>query len=379
MEFLHKLLIFTFVIFLIIALPIIFTFTSGGDADVCRPSANHCHQYATCISGGDTFNCVCNEGYYGDGFLTCADVNECTTSTDNCHLYADCKNNAGSFTCNCKWSYLGDGVSKCLWNGTWDYEHQDAWPEYCNHGMYQSPIDIDTSKVAVVPIESDANRISIIWTNMNITGYNNTGHTLQYNSDSHEYAKFSHDLEDVPESEELYVLKQFHFHGPSEHTIDGEHADLEVHFVHQRTDGYFIVIGVMYYASTDVEEDPFLADLQDVSLSYGDYTHVGGVVFPEIHPFPMDVQSYLTEGSYYTYKGSLTTPPYCYEYVSWVVIKKPHYATPEQIEFILEAWEEHADEGNDRETMPLNGRVVTLHEVQDDTVKLIVNPFDYVF
>jgi len=29
-----------------------------------------------------------------------------------------------------------------------------------------------------------------------------------------------------------YDFLQFHFHSPSEHTIDGHHYDAEVHFVH---------------------------------------------------------------------------------------------------------------------------------------------------
>ena len=32
-----------------------------------------------------------------------------------------------------------------------------------------------------------------------------------------------------------FDLKQFHFHSPSEHTINGEHFPLEMHMVHQAT------------------------------------------------------------------------------------------------------------------------------------------------
>jgi hypothetical protein len=35
----------------------------------------------------------------------------------------------------------------------------------------------------------------------------------------------------------VYKLKQFHVHTISEHTVDGEHYDMEMHFVHT-TDDY---------------------------------------------------------------------------------------------------------------------------------------------
>lgn len=31
----------------------------------------------------------------------------------------------------------------------------------------------------------------------------------------------------------VFELKQFHFHTPSEHTIDGEYFPLEMHLVHE--------------------------------------------------------------------------------------------------------------------------------------------------
>lgn len=46
--------------------------TCAEDAD------SFCHRFATCVDLDDnTFHCVCNEGYEGDGFWTCNDVDEC--------------------------------------------------------------------------------------------------------------------------------------------------------------------------------------------------------------------------------------------------------------------------------------------------------------
>ena len=43
----------------------------------------------------------------------------------------------------------------------------------------------------------------------------------------------------------VYHLKQFHFHTPSEHTVNGKHAPMEIHLVHQSDDQSLAVIGVL--------------------------------------------------------------------------------------------------------------------------------------
>lgn len=50
----------------------------------------------------------------------------------------------------------------------------------------------------------------------------------------------------------------------------------------------------------------------------------------------MDINKLLPEtGAYYTYLGSLTTPP-CNECVIWIVLKDPIEASPEQLQSFRE-------------------------------------------
>ena len=49
-----------------------------------------------------------------------------------------------------------------------------------------------------------------------------------------------------------YNFLQFHYHSPSEHTVDGKRFPLEVHFVHQNADGGLAVFGILYDYSTPV-------------------------------------------------------------------------------------------------------------------------------
>jgi carbonic anhydrase len=38
---------------------------------------------------------------------------------------------------------------------------------------------------------------------------------------------------------------QFHFHSPSEHTINGKHYAMEVHLVHKNDEGQLAVVGAL--------------------------------------------------------------------------------------------------------------------------------------
>jgi carbonic anhydrase len=42
-----------------------------------------------------------------------------------------------------------------------------------------------------------------------------------------------------------YNLRQFHFHEPSEHHIDGKTFPMEMHFVHQNEAGEILVMAVL--------------------------------------------------------------------------------------------------------------------------------------
>ena len=59
-----------------------------------------------------------------------------------------------------------------------------------------------------------------------------------------------------------FDIKQFHFHGGAEHTINGVRHGLEMHIVHQQPvstlDRPFAVLGIIFKKG---EENPFLTRL----------------------------------------------------------------------------------------------------------------------
>uniref|UniRef100_A0A2N9GU36 Carbonic anhydrase n=1 Tax=Fagus sylvatica TaxID=28930 RepID=A0A2N9GU36_FAGSY len=80
-----------------------------------------------------------------------------------------------------------------------------------------------------------------------------------------------------------YVLQQCHWHSPSEHTINGRRFDLEVHMVHESSDGKIAVVGIMYKIG---RPDSFLSSMMDHLAAITDTTEAEnevGVVDPREH------------------------------------------------------------------------------------------------
>ena len=65
---------------------------------------NECHSNATCSNFAGGYNCTCEAGYRGDGF-ECEEIDECAEQTDDCSENADCINLPGTYTCECHDGY----------------------------------------------------------------------------------------------------------------------------------------------------------------------------------------------------------------------------------------------------------------------------------
>lgn len=116
-----------------------------------------------------------------------------------------------------------------------------------------------------------------------------------------------------------YTPLQFHYHAPSEHTIDGYLYDLELHIVHKNDSaGELSVIGIFFDMKKGGNKtNPFLEEYLDGHLKPDAQ---GGWKSPKI-----DVKKLvdgLNNRKIYHYDGSLTTPP-CSEIVQWIVVDDP--------------------------------------------------------
>ncbi len=100
-------------------------------------------------------------------------------------------------------------------------------------GKSQSPIDINTKNAAA---DKKLLKPKFTYGKSKINVVNNS-HTVQFNVDGDNKVNLNG---------KDYKLLQFHYHALSEHTIDGKHFPLEVHFVHKYSDTDFAVLGIMF-------------------------------------------------------------------------------------------------------------------------------------
>jgi carbonic anhydrase len=233
----------------------------------------------------------------------------------------------------------------------WSYEGKhgpEKWgsldPAYaaCDKGKEQSPIDIIKAGAGT------ANPWTINYrpTSLNIAHHEHVvdivdnGHTIQVNVD---------EGSTLTTSRNTYQLKQFHFHSPSEHTVDGKSFPMEVHFVHQSADGNFAVVGALFAEGPSNENVAKL--IANFPKAKGDTVRL-----PETK---LDLSLQLPKNNAaYTYMGSFTTPP-CTENVEWLVFREPILASREQ----LKAFAARLSPNN-RPVQPVNGRPITTATVK---------------
>jgi carbonic anhydrase len=196
------------------------------------------------------------------------------------------------------WGYAGEGAPS-----NW----AQLKPEFatCATGKRQSPIDIrDGIAVDLEPPKFDyrPGGFSVL----------DNGHTVQVN------VAPGNSMEVMGRR---YDLVQFHFHRPSEERINGRQYEMSVHLVHKDPEGRLAVIGVVLERGA---AQPVVQEVwNNLPLERNE---------PLVAPDAIDPSALLpTDRRYFTYMGSLTTPP-CSEGVLWMVMQQPVQASPDQIQ-----------------------------------------------
>jgi carbonic anhydrase len=107
----------------------------------------------------------------------------------------------------------------------------------CGTGRSQSPIDISKpTRGAAAELRTTFPPAELrIAHHEHIADGINNGHTIQIN-----YAG----ADTLTLGGTPYQLLQYHFHSPSEHTVDGKHFPMEMHLVHKSAGAKLAVVGV---------------------------------------------------------------------------------------------------------------------------------------
>ena len=195
------------------------------------------------------------------------------------------------------WSYDGAGGPE-QWG--------QLKPEFsaCAKGSRQSPIDIRGGiQVDLEPIRFDykPTDFSVI----------DTGHTVQVNLAAGNL---------IEVQGRRFELQQFHFHRPSEERINGRQFDMVAHLVHKDMEGRLAVLAVLLDRGS---AQPLVQSIWN-NLPLERHAELAA-------RSQLDLNTLLpADRRYYTYMGSLTTPP-CSEGVLWMVMQQSVPIAAEQI------------------------------------------------
>ncbi len=198
----------------------------------------------------------------------------------------------------------------------WSYQGKSgplSWgklsPAYsaCSDGREQSPIDIRGAhrNKALQPIEFHYLAGSVT--------LKNTGSTIEVQVHPGSY---------IVAGGTRYALESFTFHHPSEHAVKGRLTDMEVQLIHRSSEGKLAIVVSRLVENRDAPNATLAALWEHLPFTPGttasdeDMINPGGLL-------PGD-------RGYWTYMGSLTTPP-CTEGVRWFVMEQPVTVSTDQL------------------------------------------------
>nr|AEY83562.1 carbonic anhydrase 2 [Gymnocypris przewalskii]AEY83563.1 carbonic anhydrase 2 [Gymnocypris przewalskii ganzihonensis] len=251
----------------------------------------------------------------------------------------------------------------------WGYANHNGPEKWCEsfpvaNGPRQSPIDIQPSGASY---DDSLKALKLQYDPSTSLDILNNGHSFQVTfADDDD----SSTLTEGPISGK-YRLKQFHFHWGasddkgSEHTVEGKCYPAELHLVHWNTaypsfgeaaskpDG-LAVVGVFLEIGAENPSLQKLLDAMDAIKCKGTQTSFTNFDPTVLLPKSLD---------YWTYLGSLTTPPLL-ESVTWIVCKQSVSVSSEQMKkfrsllFTAEHEEACCMVNNYRPPQPLKDREV---------------------
>ncbi len=224
------------------------------------------------------------------------------------------------------WSYTGK-------TGPQSWGKLDPSYAACAKGHEQSPIDIRGAK-----LDKTLKPIEFHYLSGPVT-LENTGQTIVAHVDRGSYIM----VDGV-----RYDLVSFDFRHPAEEPVKGRFSDMSIHLLHRSADGKMAIVAVRLVEDRSMGNAilamlwEHLPKVAHKSETITDMVNPGGLL-------PAD-------RSYWTYTGSLTTPP-CTEGVQWFVFEQELGISRTQLRTFSDMFKM-----NTREPQDAHGRKILAHE-----------------
>ena len=216
----------------------------------------------------------------------------------------------------------------------WNYENTD-WKtrgySECGNNV-QSPVDIEPATVVKATLPN--------------IGYHFTPFAMKIVDVGHTVQVINTGTNTLTVNGKTYTVAQLHFHHRSEHTVNGRSYPLEMHMVSADPDpatNTNVVLAVFFEESAT--DNAFLAKVfnniptqKQQEVQTQEQLSLGDILPADPH--------------YYSYTGSLTTPP-CTAGVNWVIFQQPMTLSTAQLAQFTRRYP-----GNARPTQPLKTRVI---------------------
>lgn len=224
----------------------------------------------------------------------------------------------------------------------WDYQGEHGPPDWdaldpaysaCGRGKQQSPIDlrpIVTSAEGRLHFSYRSSPLSLANDGRVIRGDDLAG--------SHLFVDGGR-----------YELIHYQFHTPSEHSIDGRRADMELQLMHRDARGRHIIVAVFLQAGR--RPNSILRRIAERLPPPGEIYYGGQIGINPLFLLP-------AERDFYAYPGSLTVPP-CTEGVEWLVLR-----TPVEVDAAWVRRFRQAVGSNARPLQQRNGRPIVYHSAR---------------
>ena len=218
-----------------------------------------------------------------------------------------------------RWGYTGT-IAPWRW-----MDLDPAW-SLCGKGKAQSPIDIAAAK----------------------TDNNLKGLRLHYRHGTTRFSLHNQTVQGDIETGswmdidgERFDLNTVSFHTPGEHLINGLPFEMEIQWSHSELSGKKVILALQVAVG---KGNPVMDRIGEVLPRFsGDTQSLSQLNWNDLLP------SKLT---YWTYRGSTTTPP-CHEDISWYVLTEPIHAGAKQIDkFVI------LQKNNARSPQALHGRTI---------------------